>query len=201
MNQPNLPYRYELVAGLDEAGRGSLAGPVVASAVILDPNDSIKGLSDSKKLSQKRRDELEIQIKKRSLAWSVGWVSSIVIDEINILQATMLAMRRAIINLTTKPNKILVDGNCLPDLNFDGELIPGDAIIGGDDKILSISAASILAKTARDRMMNEIDKIFPIYEFAQHKGYGTKKHFSKLYKFGSCCEHRQSFAPMRDLNK
>ena len=201
MNQSNLSYRYEVVAGVDEAGRGSLAGPVVASAVILDSNELIEGLSDSKKLSQKRRYELEIQIKKKSLAWSVGWVSSKVIDKINILQATMLAMRRAIIDLTTKPNKILVDGNCLPNLNFDGEVIPGETIIGGDDKILSISAASILAKTARDRMMIEIDKIFPIYEFAKNKGYGTKKHFSKLYEFGSCREHRQSFAPMRDLNK
>jgi len=201
MNKSNLSYKNEVVAGVDEAGRGSLAGPVVASAVILDSNELIEGLSDSKKISQKKRYELEIQIKKKSLAWSVGWVSSKVIDEINILQATMLAMRRAIINLTTKPNKILIDGNCLPNLNFDGVLIPGEAIIGGDDKILSISAASILAKTARDRMMIEIDKIFPIYEFAKHKGYGTKKHFSKLYEFGSCCEHRQSFAPMRDLIK
>ncbi|MBM37992.1 MAG: ribonuclease HII [Woeseia sp.] len=201
MNQSNLSCRYEIVAGVDEAGRGSLAGPVVASAVILDSNELINGLSDSKKLSKKRRDELEIQIKKKSIAWSLGWVSSKVIDEINILQATMLAMRQAISDLNTKPDKILVDGNCLPDLNFDGELIPGEAIIGGDDKILSISAASILAKTARDKMMKEIDEKFPIYEFAKHKGYGTKKHFSKLYKYGSCCEHRQSFAPMRDLNK
>ncbi len=201
MNQSNLSCRYEIVAGVDEAGRGSLAGPVVASAVILNSNELINGLSDSKKLSKKRRDELEIQIKKKSIAWSLGWVSSKVIDEINILQATMLAMRQAISDLNTKPDKILVDGNCLPDLNFDGELIPGEAIIGGDDKILSISAASILAKTARDKMMKEIDEKFPIYEFAKHKGYGTKKHFSKLYKYGSCCEHRQSFAPMRDLNK
>ena len=201
MNQSNLSYRNEVVAGIDEAGRGSLAGPVVASAVILDSNELIEGLSDSKKLSQKKRYELEIQIKKKSLAWSIGWVSSKVIDKVNILQASMLAMRRAIMNLTIKPNKILVDGNCLPNLNFDGELIPGEAIIGGDDKILSISAASILAKTARDRMMIEIDEIFPIYEFAKHKGYGTKKHFSKLCEFGSCSEHRQSFAPMRDLNK
>ena len=201
MNQSKLSCRYEIVAGVDEAGRGSLAGPVVASAVILDSNELISGLSDSKKISKKRRDELEIQIKKKSIAWSLGWVSSKVIDEINILQATMLAMRQAISDLNTKPDKILVDGNCLPDLNFDGELIPGEAIIGGDDKILSISAASILAKTARDKMMKEIDEKFPIYEFAKHKGYGTKKHFSNLYKYGSCCEHRQSFAPMRDLNK
>lgn len=201
MNRSNLSCRYEIVAGVDEAGRGSLAGPVVASAVILDSNELINGLSDSKKLSKERRDELEIQIKKKSIAWSLGWVSSKVIDEINILQATMLAMRQAISDLNIKPDKILVDGNCLPDLNFDGQLIPGEAIIGGDDKILSISAASILAKTARDKMMKEIDEKFPIYEFAKHKGYGTKKHFSKLYKYGSCCEHRQSFAPMRDLNK
>ncbi|MAD92055.1 MAG: ribonuclease HII [Gammaproteobacteria bacterium] len=201
MYQSDLLNRYEFIAGVDEAGRGSLAGPVVASAVLLDLDDPIEGLSDSKKLSEKIRCELEVEIKKKSLAWSVAWASSKEIDNINILQATMLAMRRAIIELSVKPDKILVDGNCLPNFNFEGNLIPGETIIGGDNKILSISAASIIAKTTRDKIMYEIDKRFPIYEFAKHKGYGTKIHFSKLHEFGPCCEHRQTFSPMKELNK
>jgi ribonuclease HII len=165
-----------LSAGVDEAGRGSLAGPVVASAVLLNPCAPIDGLADSKKLTEKRRNELAAIIKQQSLAWSVGWADSAEIDAINILYATMLAMRRAIIGLAVTPTKVLVDGNRLPDLNFNGIMMAGEAIIGGDDKVDVISAASIIAKTTRDHMMCELDRIFPNYEFARHKGYGTTVH-------------------------
>ena len=187
----------ELSAGVDEAGRGSLAGPVVASAVLLNPHAPIDGLTDSKKLTEKRRNELTVLIKQQSLAWSVGWADSVEIDAINILYATMLAMRRAIIGLAVTPTKVLVDGNRLPDLNFNGIMMAGEAIIGGDDKVGVISAASIIAKTTRDHMMCELDKIFPNYEFARHKGYGTTIHCARLQEFGPCYEHRQTFAPVR----
>ena len=187
----------ELSAGVDEAGRGSLAGPVVASAVLLNPRAPIDGLADSKKLTEKRRNELAAIIKQQSLAWSVGWADSAEIDAINILYATMLAMRRAIIGLAVTPTKVLVDGNRLPDLNFNGIMMAGEAIIGGDDKVDVISAASIIAKTTRDHMMCELDRIFPNYEFARHKGYGTTIHCARLQEFGPCYEHRQTFAPVR----
>jgi len=187
----------ELSAGVDEAGRGSLAGPVVASAVLLNPHAPIDGLTDSKKLTEKRRNELTVLIKQQSLAWSVGWADSAEIDAINILYATMLAMRRAIIGLAVTPTKVLVDGNRLPDLNFNGIMMAGEAIIGGDDKVDVISAASIIAKTTRDHMMCELDRIFPNYEFARHKGYGTTIHCARLQEFGPCYEHRQTFAPVR----
>jgi ribonuclease HII len=186
-----------LSAGVDEAGRGSLAGPVVASAVLLNPRAPIDGLADSKKLTEKRRNELAAIIKQQSLAWSVGWADSAEIDAINILYATMLAMRRAIIGLAVTPTKVLVDGNRLPDLNFNGIMMAGEAIIGGDDKVDVISAASIIAKTTRDHMMCELDRIFPNYEFARHKGYGTTIHCARLQEFGPCYEHRQTFAPVR----
>jgi ribonuclease HII len=186
-----------LSAGVDEAGRGSLAGPVVASAVLLNPCAPIDGLADSKKLTEKRRNELAAIIKQQSLAWSVGWADSAEIDAINILYATMLAMRRAIIGLAVTPTKVLVDGNRLPDLNFNGIMMAGEAIIGGDDKVDVISAASIIAKTTRDHMMCELDRIFPNYEFARHKGYGTTVHCARLQEFGPCYEHRQTFAPVR----
>jgi len=186
-----------LSAGVDEAGRGSLAGPVVASAVLLNPCAPIDGLADSKKLTEKRRNELAAIIKQQSLAWSVGWADSAEIDAINILYATMLAMRRAIIGLAVTPTKVLVDGNRLPDLNFNGIMMAGEAIIGGDDKVDVISAASIIAKTTRDHMMCELDRIFPNYEFARHKGYGTTIHCARLQEFGPCYEHRQTFAPVR----
>jgi ribonuclease HII len=186
-----------LTAGVDEAGRGPLAGPVVASAVLLNPRAPIDGLADSKKLTEKRRNELAVVIKQQSLAWSVAWADPSEIDTINILQATMLAMRRAIIGLVVTPTKVLVDGNRLPNLDFDGCLMAGEAIIGGDDKVDSISAASIIAKTTRDHMMCELDKLFPNYEFARHKGYGTAIHLAKLQEFGPCREHRQTFAPVR----
>ena len=190
-----------LSAGVDEAGRGSLAGPVVASAVLLNPRAPIDGLADSKKLTEKRRNELAAIIKQQSLAWSVGWADSAEIDAINILYATMLAMRRAIIGLAVTPTKVLVDGNRLPDLNFNGIMMAGEAIIGGDDKVDVISAASIIAKTTRDHMMCELDRIFPNYEFARHKGYGTTIHCARLQEFGPCYEHRQTFAPVRTAIK
>jgi ribonuclease HII len=190
-----------LLAGVDEAGRGPLAGPVVASAVVLDPRAPIVGLADSKKLSEKRRDVLADEIKRHALAWSVAWADPAEIDAINILAATLLAMRRAIHGLSVTPGKVQVDGNRLPDLRFDGTLIEGEAIIGGDDIVPAISAASIIAKTTRDRMMIELDKIYPCYEFARHKGYGTEIHRQKLQEFGPCPEHRQTFAPVRAASR
>jgi len=186
-----------LTAGVDEAGRGPLAGPVVASAVVLDPRTPVAGLADSKKLSAKRREVLATQIKRHSLAWSVAWADPAEIDAINILAATMLAMRRAILGLRVTPTNVQVDGNRLPNLRFDGRVLTGEAIIGGDDRIPAISAASIIAKTTRDRMMLELDRIYPCYEFARHKGYGTEIHREKLREFGPCREHRQTFAPVR----
>lgn len=186
-----------VLAGVDEAGRGPLAGPVVASAVVLDPNSPIAGLADSKKLSPKRRDELAVLIKTHSLAWAVAWAEPAEIDEINILAATMLAMRRAISQLSIVPVRVQVDGNRLPDLAFEKVTIAGEAIVGGDDIVPAISAASIIAKTTRDHMMLELDKLYPNYEFARHKGYGTKIHLERLREFGPCSQHRQSFAPVR----
>lgn len=186
-----------LMAGVDEAGRGPLAGPVVAAAVVLNPHAPVAGLADSKKLTAKRRDELAGMIKQHALAWSVAWADPAEIDAINILAATMLAMRRAILGLRVKPAKVEIDGNRLPNLRFDGDLLTGEAIIGGDDIVPAISAASIIAKTTRDRMMINLDKIYPHYEFARHKGYGTEVHREKLRQFGPCREHRQSFAPVR----
>ena len=186
-----------LMAGVDEAGRGPLAGPVVASAVILNPDAPIDGLADSKKLTAKRREELAEMIKAHSLAWSVAWADPAEIDEINILAATMLAMRRAIGKLSVTPSRVQIDGNRLPDLEFDGQRMVGEAIVGGDDLVPEISAASIIAKTTRDRMMVALDKIYPCYEFARHKGYGTELHREKLREFGPCREHRQTFAPVK----
>jgi ribonuclease HII len=189
-----------LAAGVDEAGRGPLAGPVVASAVVLNPRAPVHGLADSKKLSVKRRDELAIQIRRHALAWAVAWADPAEIDAINILAATMLAMRRAILGLALIPQRVLVDGNRLPDLAFDRMTLAGMAIVGGDDIVPAISAASIIAKTTRDRMMLALDKIYPCYEFARHKGYGTEIHHAKLRQFGPCCEHRQTFAPVRAVS-
>ncbi len=186
-----------LMAGVDEAGRGPLAGPVVASAVVLDPRTHIEGLADSKKLTAKRRELLAVQIKQHSLSWSVAWADPAEIDAINILAATMLAMRRAILGLTVTPANVQIDGNRLPNLRFDSRVLAGEAIIGGDDSVAAISAASIIAKTTRDHMMVELDKIYPRYEFARHKGYGTEIHRERLREFGPCREHRQTFAPVR----
>ena len=200
MQQANLFQSDGILAGVDEAGRGPLAGPVVASAVVLDPRSPVEGLADSKKLTAIRRDNLAIEIKRHAIAWSVAWADPAEIDAINILAATMLAMRRAILGLSVTPAHVLVDGNRLPDLRFDQHLIDGEAIIGGDDTIPAISAASIIAKTTRDRMMVSLDKIYPRYGFARHKGYGTEIHREKLREFGPCSEHRRTFAPVRAVS-
>lgn len=186
-----------LVAGVDEAGRGPLAGPVVAAAVILDPERPIDGLADSKALAEKRRDELAETIRGRALAWSVAWSDRAEIDAVNILNATLLAMRRAILGLQITPDVVRVDGNRLPNLSFGTWRASGDAVVGGDGTVAEISAASILAKTVRDRMMAEMDLLYPGYGFARHKGYGTRQHAEALSARGACDEHRRSFAPVR----
>lgn len=182
-----------LVAGVDEAGRGPLAGSVFAAAVILDPKNPIEGLMDSKKLTEKKRETLFQTIQKKALAWSIEWASSIEIDELNILQASLLAMQRAVHKLTILPSLVLVDGNHLPKLNFTAK-----AIIKGDETEAAISAASILAKVARDREMVQLDKQYPQYGFAQHKGYGTKQHLLALREHGPCEIHRRFFAPVAE---
>jgi ribonuclease HII len=189
----------DLVAGVDEAGRGPLAGPVVAAAVILHPEHPIAGLRDSKKLSASRREALEPLIMGNALCWSVAWADRAEIDALNVLAATMLAMRRAILGLALVPQVVHVDGNRLPDLRFRDGTIDGYAIVGGDTRVESISAASILAKTARDRMMLAMDKHYPEYGFARHKGYGTELHRARLEEHGPCPEHRRSFSPVRAL--
>ncbi len=185
------------VAGVDEAGRGPLAGPVVASAVILPKDNKLEGLDDSKKLAPARRDELAAEIKRRAVAWSVAWCDAAEIDAINILAATMLAMRRAVLGLTVLPAAIRVDGNRLPDLRFNGSHIEGEAIVGGDGKVAEISAASIIAKTTRDAFMERMDRLYPGYDFKRHKGYGTELHREYLRQKGPCDLHRRSFAPVR----
>lgn len=197
MQQAKLFDLGELVAGVDEAGRGPLAGPVVAAAVILDPTKPVDGLADSKKLSEGKRDELATLVREHALAWSVAAADREEIDRLNILAATMLAMRRAIEGLGMVPSGVAVDGNRLPDLQFADYLLNGEAIVGGDDKVASISAASILAKTTRDRIMVEFDAIYPQYGFARHKGYGTAMHLEALKTHGPCDQHRRSFAPVR----
>lgn len=191
------PLPHELWAGVDEAGRGPLAGPVVAAAVILNDARPIAGLADSKKLTALRRTRLAEDIRQAATAWSVAWADPAEIDTINILSATLLAMRRAILGLAVVPSGVLVDGNRLPDLQFFSRNIAGEAIVGGDDKVASISAASILAKTTRDQFMVAMDRLHPHYEFARHKGYGTKVHCARLQEFGPCQQHRFSFAPVR----
>jgi len=186
------------VCGVDEAGRGPLAGAVVAGAVVLDPSNPIEGLRDSKKLTPARREFLYEQIMEKARAWGVGQASPAEIDEINILQATMLAMKRAIEDLTVRlgawPDKALIDGNCCPELPISAE-----AIIKGDTKEPAISAASIIAKVTRDRQMQALDRLHPQYGFAQHMGYPTEAHFVALKEFGACGEHRRSFAPVRKV--
>jgi len=197
MQQANLFQTGGLVAGVDEAGRGPLAGPVAAAAVILNPEQPVAGLADSKKLSAGRREELAREVRASALAWAVAWADPAEIDALNILAATMLAMRRAILGLSLTPSAVRVDGNRLPDLRFGDRRLAGEAIIGGDDRVAAISAASILAKTVRDRMMIELDRLYPCYEFARHKGYGTAVHRARLEEFGPCREHRFTFAPVR----
>jgi ribonuclease HII len=197
MQQAGLFELHGLVAGVDEAGRGPLAGPVVAAAVILSPERPIEGLADSKKLSASRRDQLAELIRRRSVAWAVGWADSVEIDDVNILHATMLAMHRAIGLLPTVPDGVQVDGNRLPDLVFGERQLEGEAIVGGDGKVPAISAASIIAKTTRDSIMAFLDRVHPEYGFGQHKGYGTRVHLECLRRHGPCAEHRSSFAPVR----
>ncbi len=183
-----------LVAGVDEVGRGPLAGPVVAAAVILDPECPIEGLMDSKKLSESKREILSDIIKQRALSWSLGRAEVEEIDEINILQASLLAMQRAVAGLTLKPEKALVDGNRLPEL-----ACPAEAIIKGDSKIQAISAASIIAKVARDTEMCELDDKYPGYGLARHKGYPTKLHLQALSELGITPIHRISYKPVRQF--
>ena len=180
-----------LVAGVDEAGRGPLAGPVVAAAVILDELNPIAGLADSKKLTPKRREKLFDEIRAKALCCSIAQASVEEIDEINILQATLLAMRRAVEGLRLKPAKVLVDGNRLPVLD-----VLAEAIVKGDATVPAISAASILAKVTRDRWCAELDAQYPQYGFAAHKGYGTAEHLAALQTHGACPEHRKTFAPV-----
>ena len=183
-----------LMAGVDEAGRGPLMGPVVAAAVILDELNPIKGLADSKKLTPLKREKLYDEIRAKALCFSVAQASVEEIDMLNILQATMLAMKRAVEGLRLKPHKVLVDGNRLPVLTMLSE-----AIVKGDGLVPAISAASILAKVHRDRWCAEIDLQYPQYGFAGHKGYGTAAHLAALIEHGACPQHRRSFAPVAEV--
>lgn len=191
-----------LICGVDEAGRGPLAGSVYAAAVILDVNNPIEGLADSKKLSEKKRDFLSIEIKQKALAWAIASCTAKEIDEINILQASLLAMKRAVeamqaqfgVVLHTREILVQVDGNKAPKIS-----LPCEAIVKGDSKVQAISAASILAKVARDAELYELDKQYPQYGFAQHKGYPSPAHLLALQAHGICPEHRLSYAPVRAL--
>lgn len=187
----------DAVAGIDEAGRGPLAGPVLAAAVILDPDRPIGGLDDSKKLPSPRREQLAERIRRDALAWSIAWADAREIDCMNILQATLLAMRRAVLGLRVWPDRVEVDGNRLPNLVFGARRLVGSAVVGGDARIAAISAASILAKVERDRMMTELDRLYPEYGFARHKGYGTRAHRDCIARLGPCQQHRRSFRPVR----
>lgn len=182
-----------LVAGVDEVGRGPLAGAVVAAAVILDPQQPIAGLNDSKKLSAKRREQLAAEIRSKALAWSLGRAEVEEIDDINILQATFLAMQRALEGLSIQPDLVKIDGNRCPKSAY-----PMQAIVGGDATVAEISAASILAKVVRDAELVELDKQYPQYGFAKHKGYGTAEHLAALREHGATPIHRRSFAPVRN---
>jgi ribonuclease HII len=182
----------DIVCGVDEAGRGPLAGPVYAAAVILDPDHPIEGLRDSKKLTEARREELAPQIKAHALAWAIAECSHEEIDRYNILQATMMAMCRAVSALSQTPTVALIDGNRVPIMT-----VRCHAIVEGDDKVHAISAASILAKTARDAALVELHQLYPQYAFDQHKGYGTALHLARLREHGASPVHRRSFAPVR----
>jgi len=183
-----------LIAGVDEAGRGPLAGPVVAAAVILDDMHPIAGLADSKKLSALRREQLSHEIRANALCFAVAQASVAEIEQLNILQATLLAMRRAVEGLRLSPKLVLVDGNRLPVLTMRAE-----AVVKGDALVAAISAASILAKVTRDHWCVDYDRAYPQYGFAQHKGYGTAQHLAALYRHGACPEHRKTFAPVAQV--
>ena len=182
-----------LIAGVDEAGRGPLVGSVVAAAVILDPNNPIEGLNDSKKLTEKKREKLFLEIKEKALAWAIAEATHQEIDEINILQASLLAMHRAVEALHMTPEHVLVDGNKVPQ----GLSMSCDAVVGGDALHAEISAASILAKVTRDHQMVELDQQFPKFGFAKHKGYPTKAHFEAIATHGVIDQHRRSYAPVK----
>lgn len=183
-----------LIAGFDEVGRGCLAGPVIAATVILDIQKPISGLADSKKLTPKQREGLVILIKSRAIAWAIGRVEASEVDEINVLQASLLAMMRAFSMLQVKPDWAKVDGIHFPDIEC-----PGETIIQGDSKVAEISAASILAKVARDNEMATLDKFYKGYFFTQHKGYPTQLHLQKLQQLGVLPQHRKSFAPVQKI--
>lgn len=183
------------IAGVDEAGRGPLVGSVVAAAVILDPNNPIEGLNDSKKLTEKKREKLFIEIQEKALAWAIAEASAAEIDEHNILQASLLAMRRAVEALAIQPEHVLVDGNKVPQ----GLRMSCDAVVGGDALHAEISAASILAKVTRDHQMIEMDLKHPQFGFAKHKGYPTKAHFEAIALHGVIDEHRRSFGPVKKV--
>lgn len=185
-----------ILAGVDEAGRGPLAGPVMAAAVILDPVCPIAGLADSKALSARCRETLAAEIKAKALAWAVAAASVAEIDELNILHASLLAMQRAVAQLPVRPGRVQVDGNRCPTLDC-----PVEAVVKGDAKVAAISAASILAKVARDAELARLDQAYPQYGFAQHKGYPTAAHLEALRRHGPCPEHRLSFAPVRQALK
>lgn len=188
-----MPWWLVLLAGVDEVGRGPLAGPVVTAAVILSPDDPMLGqYRDSKMVSEKKRIRLYYHIRKYAVACSVAQASVEEIDRLNILHATMFAMRRAVDGLHIRPSEVVVDGNRCPEMS-----LPVSAVIGGDDKVQEIAAASIIAKVVRDRLMRYLDYRYPVYEFYKHKGYGTKVHMDALREHGPCDQHRQSFAPVR----
>lgn len=182
-----------IVCGVDEAGRGPLAGAVFAAAVILDPSRPIAGLADSKVLSERQRDQLAIEIKANALAWCIASASVAEIDQLNILHASMLAMSRAVAGLSVQPEQALIDGNRVPK----GLAMQAEAIVKGDAKVQEISAASILAKTARDAELVALDAIYPMYGFAKHKGYPTAQHLAAIEQHGVLAEHRKTFGPVK----
>lgn len=192
---PQIKNKNKLIfAGVDEAGRGPLAGPVLAAAVILDPLRPVDGLADSKTLNERKRNSLFDVITKDALDWSVGIASVEEIDELNILQATLLAMQRAVNGLAIRADMVLIDGNCLPDL-----LLPAQAIVKGDSKVKVISAASIVAKVERDKIMVDYHNKFPDFSFDRHKGYGTRQHLAEIDQFGFLPIHRKSFNPVKSM--
>lgn len=183
-----------IVCGVDETGRGSAISGVWVAACILDPNKPIEGLRDSKKLSAKRREELAKEIKHKALSWSINIASLEEVETLNVLNATLLGMKRAVEGLHTRPNKVFVDGNRLPNLD-----IPAEAIVKGDDLIPAISAASIIAKVERDKVIKELHQMYPQYGFDKHKGYLTKAHMAALQEYGPCPIHRKTYGPIRVL--
>lgn len=194
MTEFSLAYQGHLLAGVDEVGRGPLAGDVVTAAVILDPANPIAGLRDSKKLSEKKREALFVEIQEKALAFAIARCDVAEIDQINILQASLLAMHRAVAALPVQPEYVAVDGNRVPKWDYKAE-----AVVKGDDKVPAIAAASILAKVTRDRELCELDKQYPAYGFAKHKGYPTKAHMQALQTQGATPAHRKSFGPVKAL--